>query len=116
MYIFSLPVSFVYSFKAVSSYRTPVPSDTYLEMLQEVRTYVHLVCPLSAARTLQAASRATTAGTLTTRPGTSVVDHPHGEGEPLGQRDLPGMHKARPDRLSKAMEKAEARRLKKLAR
>ena len=63
-----------------------------------------------------ASSRATTADTLATRPGTSAVEHLHGEGEPLGRKDLPGVLKARPARMSKAMEKAEARRIKKMAR
>ena len=44
------------------------------------------------------------------------MEHIHGEGEPLGKRDLPGVSKAKPARLSKAMEKAEARRIKKEAR
>ena len=57
--VFNLPLLCVYRFKAVvdtdhfvvktfdrmisvSSYRTPVPSDTYLEMLQEVRTNIRM--------------------------------------------------------------------------
>ena len=89
-----------------------------VDVYEQCLYYVHALCswPSLQYRTLQASSRATTADTLTTRPGTSAVEHVHGEGEPLGKRDLPGVSKARPARLSKAIEKAEARRIKKVAR